>query len=68
MKKYYLCVEWYNGPVSLYEIEAPADKSPSYIVNWLAKHLEQNANFNEEKDGITMLGSLEDVTKLTIND
>ncbi len=68
MKKYYLCVEWYNGPSSLYEISAPEDKNPGEIVNWLAGYLEENESFREDRDSIIMLAEPKDITCLIMDE
>lgn len=67
-KTYYLCVEWYNGPSSLYKVSVPADTTPTEIVNWLAEYLEENEDFDEDRDSIMMLGEPEDITVLEMSE
>jgi hypothetical protein len=68
MKKYYLCVEWYNGSSSLYEVPAPKNKNPHEIVNWLAGYLEKTSGFNEDRDSIILLGGEEDITRVIMDE
>lgn len=68
MKKHYLVVEWYNGPVSLYEIKAPETKSPEDVIDWFAEYLIKNNDFNQERDNITILGGPDEMTKLRMKD
>lgn len=68
MKKHYLVVEWYSGPVSLYQVEAPETESPGGVIDWLADYLIKNNDFNQERDNITILGGPDEMTKLRMKD